>query len=85
MRFDNLTTSSDDADESKPAPDIFEIVLKKLNIEDGDAVAIGAVLYAAEAAGKTKIATIGLLCGGFTSPALRRLFRFNPWTSGMIG
>jgi HAD superfamily hydrolase (TIGR01549 family) len=52
----DLTTSSDDAEESKPAPDIFEIVLKKLAIEGADAVAIGDTPYDAEAAGKAKIA-----------------------------
>jgi len=33
----DLKTSSDDVEESKPAPDIFEIVLKKLKIEGADA------------------------------------------------
>ena len=61
----DLKTSSDDVEESKPAPDIFEIVLKKLKIEGADAVAIGDTPYDAEAAGKAKIATIGVLCGGF--------------------
>jgi beta-phosphoglucomutase-like phosphatase (HAD superfamily) len=65
-------TSSEEAEESKPAPDIFEIVLKKLGIEGGDAVAIEDSPYDAEAAGKAKIATIGVLCGGFTEEALRR-------------
>ena len=65
-------TSSDDAEEFKPAPDIFEIVLKKLDIEGADAVAIGDTPYDAEAAGKAKIATIGVLCGGFTESSLRQ-------------
>lgn len=74
-RITNLvdaTTSSDDAEESKPAPDIFEVVLKKLTIEGVDAVAIGDTPYDAEAAGKAKIATIGVLCGGFTESSLRQ-------------
>ena len=66
-----VTTSSDDVEESKPAPDIFEIVLKKLKIEGGDAVAIGDTPYDAEAAGKAEIATIGVLCGGWTERTLR--------------
>jgi len=37
----DVKTSSEDAEESKPAPDIFEIVLKKLGMEGGDAVAVG--------------------------------------------
>src|ERR1700755_972230 len=67
----DVKTSSDDAEESKPAPDIFEIVLKKLGMEGGDAVAIGDSPYDAEAAGKAKIATVGVLCGGFTEASLR--------------
>jgi HAD superfamily hydrolase (TIGR01549 family) len=67
----DVKTSSDDAEESKPAPDIFEIVLQKLAIQGGDAVAIGDTPYDAAAAGKAKIASIGVLCGGFTEASLR--------------
>lgn len=68
----DVTTSSDDVKESKPAPDIFEVVLGKLEIEGADAVAIGDTPYDASAAGKAKIATIGVLCGGFTEASLRQ-------------
>ena len=59
----DLKTSSDDVEQSKPAPDIFE---------GADAVAIGDTPYDAEAAGKAGIATIGLLCGGFPETSLRQ-------------
>jgi len=68
----DLKTSSDDVQESKPAPDIFQIVLRKLGIEGTVAVAIGDTPYDAEAAGKAGIATIGVLCGGFTEASLRQ-------------
>jgi phosphoglycolate phosphatase-like HAD superfamily hydrolase len=68
----DVTTSSEDADESKPAPDVFEIVLKKLKIAGVDAVAIGDTPYDAIAARKTGIAPIGVLCGGFTEHELRK-------------
>jgi HAD superfamily hydrolase (TIGR01509 family) len=68
----DVTTCSDDVEESKPAPDIFEAVLKKLGVEGHDAVAIGDTPYDAEAAGKAKIATVGVLCGGFTEDSLRQ-------------
>src|SRR3954463_5692352 len=68
----DVTTCSDDVAESKPAPDIFEAVLKKLGIEGADAVAIGDTPYDAEAAGKARIATIGVLCGGVTESSLRQ-------------
>jgi HAD superfamily hydrolase (TIGR01509 family) len=67
-----VSTSAEDAEESKPAPDVFEIVLKKLQIQGPDAVAIGDTPYDAEAAGKAGIETIGVLCGGFTESSLRK-------------
>lgn len=68
----DLTTSSEDVDESKPAPDIFETVLKKLDLAGSEAVAIGDTPYDATAARKAGVATIGVLCGGFTESALRQ-------------
>lgn len=62
----NVATSSDDADRSKPHPDIFEAALKKLNSGTRDTIhVIGDTPYDAEAAGKAGLPTIGLLCGGF--------------------
>src|SRR4029450_3395019 len=50
-------TSGDDADNSKPAPDIFAASLKKLgNISD--AVTVGDTRFDIEAAGKTGLRTI---------------------------
>src|ERR1700722_19573605 len=46
----DVNTSSEDAEESKPAPHIFEIVLKKLGLEGRYAVAIGDSPYDAQAA-----------------------------------
>lgn len=67
-----VTTCSDDVEQSKPAPDIFAAVLKKLGVEGHEAVAIGDTPYDAEAANKAKIATVGVLCGGFTESSLRQ-------------
>lgn len=68
----DATTSSEEADESKPAPDVFEIALKKLKVASAEAVAIGDTPYDAIAAGKAGVATIGVLCGGFTENSLRQ-------------
>lgn len=68
----DLTTSSDDVDESKPAPDIFNVILKKLKIDGAGAVAIGDTRYDAEAAGKAGVRSIGVLRGGFTEDELRK-------------
>lgn len=62
----DVSTSSDDADRSKPHPDIFEAALTKLDRGSSDTIhVIGDTPYDAEAAGKAGLPTIGLLCGGF--------------------
>ena len=66
-------TSTDDAEKSKPHPDIFEAAVKKLSgVPTGTCLAIGDTPYDAEAAGKIGIETIGVLCGGFPEADLRR-------------
>jgi phosphoglycolate phosphatase-like HAD superfamily hydrolase len=67
----DVATSSEDAEQSKPAPDIFQVALKKLGVAAAEVVAIGDTPYDAQAAGKAGIRTIGLLCGGFTEADLR--------------
>jgi HAD superfamily hydrolase (TIGR01509 family) len=65
-------TSSDEANRSKPHPDIFVVALKKLgNPDPATVVAVGDTPYDAEAAGKIGIKTIGVLCGGFPEKSLR--------------
>ena len=68
----DVTTSSDDVDESKPAPDAFEVALDRLGLTGDQAIAIGDTPYDAEAAGKAKIRTLGVLSGGFAEADLRR-------------
>jgi HAD superfamily hydrolase (TIGR01509 family) len=65
-------TSSDDAEKSKPHPDIFEAALARLEgVEVADAIAVGDTPYDAQAAGKIGLRTIGLLCGGWPERELR--------------
>jgi HAD superfamily hydrolase (TIGR01549 family) len=65
-------TSSDDADKSKPHPDIFEAALERLgDAEPAEAIVVGDTPYDAEAAGKLNLRTIGVLCGGFPEAELR--------------
>jgi HAD superfamily hydrolase (TIGR01509 family) len=68
----DVAASSEDAERSKPAPDIFQVALAKLGIEGPEAVAIGDTPYDAKAARKAGISTIGMLCGGFTEADLRK-------------
>jgi HAD superfamily hydrolase (TIGR01509 family) len=66
-------TSSEDAERSKPFPDIFEAAFAKLGLEQrADAMVIGDTPYDAEAARAAGLASIGVLCGGFTEQALRQ-------------
>jgi phosphoglycolate phosphatase-like HAD superfamily hydrolase len=65
-------TSSDEAERSKPHPDIFVVTLKKMgNPDPATVMAVGDTPYDAQAAGKAGINTIGVLCGGFPEKSLR--------------
>jgi HAD superfamily hydrolase (TIGR01549 family) len=64
-------TSADDADRSKPHPDIFKAALEQLNdVSVAEAVVIGDTPYDAEAAGKLRLRTVGVRCGGFPEEEL---------------
>jgi HAD superfamily hydrolase (TIGR01509 family) len=65
-------TTSDDAERSKPHPDIFEAALRKLApLPAAEAVVVGDSPYDAEAASKAGLRTVGVLCGGFPEGDLR--------------
>lgn len=64
-------TTADDAQKSKPEPDIFEASLKKLEIGPDDALALGDTPWDVEAAGKAGVKTVALTCGGWTEEDLR--------------
>lgn len=65
-------TSADDAEKSKPEPDIFEAALAKLGkISKKKVVVIGDTAYDAEAASKIELNTIGVLTGGWTGTELK--------------
>jgi HAD superfamily hydrolase (TIGR01509 family) len=67
----DVATSSDDADRSKPHPDIFEAALGKLAPwKARDILVIGDTPYDAEAARKAGLPTLGVLCGGFPEAEL---------------
>ena len=66
-------TSSDDAQKSKPHPDIFQAALAKLSpLTHEQIMVVGDTPYDAEAAGKAGMRTIGLLCGGTSEQVLRK-------------
>ena len=64
--------SADDAERSKPHPDIFQAALAGLKgVAPGEAVVVGDTPYDVQAAAKAGMRTVGLLSGGFTEEALR--------------
>ena len=66
------STSADDAEESKPEPDIFQAALKLLgNPAPETVLVVGDTPYDAEAATKANLKIIGVLCGGFSETDLR--------------
>jgi membrane protein len=65
------TTSIDDVETSKPAPDIFGTALKKVGITADEAVVVGDTVYDVEAALKAGIVTIGLTSGPFDETQLK--------------
>ncbi|MGX7704221.1 HAD family hydrolase [Methylobacterium sp. Gmos1] len=67
----DVATNSDEAERSKPHPDIFEAALDKLGRPPrGQAIVIGDSPYDAEAGVKAGLPVIGVLCGGFPEAQL---------------
>jgi HAD superfamily hydrolase (TIGR01549 family) len=66
-------TSADDADRSKPAPDIFAAALEKLKGGSAqETIVVGDTRFDVEAAARADLRTIGVLCGGTGEETLRR-------------
>jgi HAD superfamily hydrolase (TIGR01549 family) len=73
-----VETSSADAQQSKPHPDIFEAALGRLgqHIRREDVVVVGDSPHDAEAAKRAGLRTVGVRCGGFPEAEL--------WQAGCI-
>lgn len=67
----HAATSSSDAEESKPAPDILVAALAAVGVQAGDAVYVGDAVWDIYAAGALGIPAIGLTCGGTSEAELR--------------
>ncbi|RXH58352.1 HAD family hydrolase [Granulicella sibirica] len=65
-------TSSDDAEDSKPEPDIFLAALGKLGLAPEETIALGDTPWDAQAAGRAGVKTIGVECGGWREEDLRK-------------
>ncbi len=67
----DVETSSDDAERSKPHPDIFLAALDRLDLAPDRVVVVGDSPYDADAARRAGAASVGVLCGGFAEADIR--------------
>jgi len=64
-------TTSDDAEASKPAPDIVEAALSKLQMQPQEVLMLGDTPYDIKSAGGAGVGVIALRCGGFDDAELK--------------
>jgi HAD superfamily hydrolase (TIGR01509 family) len=67
----DAATTSDDAERSKPHPDIFEAALAQVRVPPEEAIAVGDSPWDALAARRAGLRTVGVLSGGFPEADLR--------------
>jgi HAD superfamily hydrolase (TIGR01509 family) len=74
-------TSSDDAEESKPDPDIVQAALKRAGAKADQAIMIGDTPYDIEAAGRAGVRTIAFRSGGWQDAELTGALAIydGPW------
>jgi phosphoglycolate phosphatase-like HAD superfamily hydrolase len=75
-------TSSDDAEESKPEPDIVMAALKRANATADEAIMIGDTPYDVAAAQKAGVRIIAFRCGGWGDADLKGAVAIHdgPWS-----
>jgi HAD superfamily hydrolase (TIGR01509 family) len=66
----DVEVNSSEADESKPAPDIFALALERTGASPGDAVVVGDTIWDVRAAVRCGIPAIGVLTGGHATQDL---------------
>ena len=64
------TTSSSDAEESKPDPDIIEAAVQNSGFGPGELIMLGDTPYDIEAAQKAGVRTMAVQCGSWQEPEL---------------
>jgi len=64
------STSSDDADNSKPDPDIVHAALDRIGLPAEEVILLGDTPYDVEAAGRAGVKVVALRCGGWSDADL---------------
>lgn len=74
-------TSADDADNSKPSPDLISAALKKTNANPQEALMLGDTPYDIQAAAKAGVRTVAFTCGGWGVEELKDAIAIyeGPW------
>ena len=77
----DASTSSDDAEESKPDPDILHAAMQRVNASPAEALMIGDTPYDVEAALRAGVAVIAFRSGGWDDAALKGAIAIydGPW------
>jgi HAD superfamily hydrolase (TIGR01549 family) len=70
-KFIEGCVSGDEADRSKPQPDIFLACIEKFNLARDSTIVVGDTRWDVEAAAKVGLRTIAVTCGGFDAALLR--------------
>lgn len=70
-KFIEVSTSSDDAEESKPDPDIIHAALEQVAVSADKAILLGDTPYDVEAATRAGVKAVALRCGGWLDADLR--------------
>jgi phosphoglycolate phosphatase-like HAD superfamily hydrolase len=75
------SASGDDAEQSKPDPDIVDAALKKIGARASDSLMIGDTPYDIEAASRAGVRTIAFRCGGWSDATLQGTVAIydGPW------
>ncbi len=68
----DLSTTKDDVETTKPAPDIFAVAREKAGVDAANVVVIGDAPYDMEAAVKCGMGRVGVRSGGFSDDVLTR-------------
>ena len=72
----NDWTSSADVEATKPAPDLVQAALERVDAAPGDAVMVGDTPWDIHAASKTDVPTVAVRTGGFGADELREAGAF---------
>lgn len=73
-RVDDLmdrTTSSDDAEDSKPDPDIVQAAVAKTHLQPAQLIMVGDTPYDVEAANRAGVPIVAVRCGGWDDRELK--------------